>query len=122
MSILSPRGDTGEARRDAALTVLAARRPALIRDIQRAAVRLALDAGTLTADDLRARVPIPAGIRPAVVGSAVRMLAVAGILAHTGYQRSVRPVAHARPLTVWRLADAARAAAWLAAHPPLSTD
>jgi hypothetical protein len=31
-------------------------------------------------------------------------------------------VAHARPLSLWRLADAAAAAAWLAAHPPLTAD
>lgn len=113
---------TGADLRDRALNLLAARRPALVRDIQRAAVRLALDPGRadLTADDLRAAVPIPAGIRPHVVGTAVRALAVAGILRHDGYRLSTRPVAHCRPVTVWTLADRAAALAWLAAHPPIT--
>lgn len=117
-----PHPPSGGQLRDAALAALAARRPALVRDIQRAAVRLALDRGELTADDLRAAVTIPPGIRPVVVGAAVRMLAVAGILVHAGYRKSLRPVAHRRPLAVWRLADAARAAAWLADHPPLPAE
>jgi hypothetical protein len=119
MTILTPPGDSGEARRDAALAQLSARRPAIIRDIQRAAVRLALDLGNITADDIRAAVTIPPGVRPTVVGAAVRVLAIAGIIRKIDFRPSRRPVAHARPLTVWALTDHAAALRWLADHPAL---
>jgi len=112
-----PRNGTAEggARRDAALALLRGRRSVLIRQLQTAALRIALESGELTADDVRAVVPIPPGISPKVVGAAFRELAVAGLLRRAGYVISTRPVAHARPLTLWRLADPAGASAWLAA-------
>ena len=121
MSILPPVGGDGEALRDAALALLRVHRAALVRDLTRAAVRIALERGIVTADDVRAVVPIPAGIRPVVVGAAVRDAADTGIIQRIGYRPSTRPAAHARPLSVWRLADAAAAVAWLADHPPLTT-
>ena len=113
-------GTEGERLRDEALDELCIRRPAVVRDLTRAAIQLALDHGTLTADDVRAVVPIPLGIRPCVVGAAIR--AAGGILTKTSeYVHSRRPIAHARDIPVWRLADAAGAAAWLTDHPALST-
>lgn len=112
----------GETLRDAALYLLRQRRAALVRDLARAAVRLALTGDDITADDVRAVVPIPNGIRPVVVGAAMRDLADAGIIQRVGYRPSARAVAHARPLSVWRLADAAAAHAWLATHPPLPAE
>ena len=115
-------GAEGERRRDEALARLRVHRAALIRELQAAALRVALDRGEVCADDVRALVTIPAGINPKVNGAALRELADAGILSNTGtYRRSRRPEAHARPLPVWRLADTAGAAAWLAVRPPLST-
>ena len=66
-------------------------------------------------DDVRDLVPIPAGISPKLVGCVFRDLADAGILRRFGFRTSALPVAHARPLSVWRLADAASAR--LAARP-----
>jgi hypothetical protein len=120
-SLPSDRSD-GEALRDAGLALLRAHRAALVRDLTRAAVRIALDRGELTADDVRAAVPIPDGIRPVVVGAAIRDAADAGIIRRVGYRPSARAVAHARPLAVWALVDAAAALAWLAAHPPIPAD
>lgn len=117
-----PSINEGEARRDKALSLLRARRAALVRELQTAALRAALERGELCADDVRAVVPIPANISPKVVGAAFRELADAGILRRAGFRASTRPIAHARPLSVWRLADAAGAAAWLAAHPPINAD
>lgn len=112
----------GRARRDAALNLLRVHRAALARDLTRAAVRLAMERDEVTADDVRGVVTIPDGIRPVVVGAAMRDAADAGLIVRVGYRPSTRPIAHARPLTVWRLADAAAATAWLAAHPPLPVD
>ena len=90
------------------------RRPELIRDCTAAALRVALDSGAVCADDVRAVVPIPDGINPKFVGCVFRDLADAGILRRDGYQPSKRPKAHARPITLWRLADAHKATARLA--------
>lgn len=107
----------GEALRDNALSLLRARRAGLIRDCTAAALRVALEKGEVCADDVRALVPIPAGISPKFVGVVFRDLADAGILRRDGFRPSTRPAAHARPLSLWRLADAAAAVAWLTAHP-----
>ena len=124
MSSLPPIGNSGdgESLRDAALNRLRARRADLIRECTAAALRVALDRGEVCADDVRAVVPIPADISPKFVGVVFRDLADAGILCRVGYRNSKRAAAHARPLTVWRLINVDAALAWLAAHPPLSTD
>lgn len=103
----------GEARRDAALNLLRQHRAALIRQFQFAAIRVALETGEVTADDVRPLVEIPPGISPKLVGTAFRDLADAGFLRRDGFRNSRRALAHARPLSVWRLADPAAAAAFL---------
>ena len=119
MSIISSGGADGEARRDAALNLLRVRRADLIRACTAAALRVALDRGEVTADDVRALVPIPADLSPKLVGCVFRDLADARILRRAGFRTSTRPIAHARPLSVWRLADADAANAWLTAHHPV---
>jgi hypothetical protein len=104
----------GEARRDAAQNLLRARRAVLIRECTAAALRVALDRGAVCANDVRAVVSIPDGISPKLVGVVFRDLADAGILWRDGFRKSNRPIAHARPLSFWRLADAAGAVAALA--------
>ncbi len=122
MTILSHDGDDGEFRRDAALDILRSRRAALVRSCTVAAIRVALNGGEVCADDVRAVVPIPPDVSPKLVGAVFRDLADAGILRRVGFRNSQRPAAHARPLSVWRLADADAAQARLAARPPLTTD
>lgn len=119
MTMIPGPADSGETRRDDALARLRRHRAALVRDLARATVRIALDRGVLTADDLRDAVPIPDGIRPVVVGAAMQAVADAGLISCIDYRRSRRPVAHARPVRVWQLADRAAALAWLAARPPI---
>lgn len=105
----------GKARRDAALDRLRAHRAALIRECTAAALRVALDRGAVCADDVRPLVEIPAGISPKLVGVVFKDLAHAGILRRDGFRNSNRPAAHARPLSVWALADACAAHARLTA-------
>lgn len=111
--------DEGERRRDAALSLLAERRAVVVRAGQRALLLQLLDTGMATADDVRTVVPLPPGIGPRCYGAVPTPLAEAGIIRAAGYQRTARPLAHARPVTVWALADRAAALGWLAAHPPL---
>ena len=112
----------GEARRDKALNLLRVRRADLIRDLTAAALRVAIDRGEVCADDVRALVPIPPDISPKLVGVVFRDLADAGILHRAGFRNSTRPAAHARPLSIWMLADADAAQAWFASHPTLTTN
>jgi hypothetical protein len=113
MAILPAGGADGEAPRGAALNLLRVRRATLVR-CTAAALRIALERGEVSADDVRAVVPIPPGISPKLVGGVFRDLADAGIFCRTGFRNSTRPAAHARPVSVWRLADPAAAAARLA--------
>lgn len=115
MSNLTPTPTAGEARRDAALNLLRARRANLVRECTAAALRVALDRGEVSADDVRAAVTIPPDISPKLVGVVFRDLADAGILRRSGFRNSTRPAAHARPLSVWSLADALAATARLTA-------
>ena len=95
----------GERRRNVALHRLRIHRAAVVRQLQRAAVAVALDTGRVNADDVRGRVSIPTSVSPKVNGAAFRELAEAGILVTVGFRLSVRPEAHRRPLTEWHLAD-----------------
>jgi hypothetical protein len=111
----------GERRRDEALDLIRRRRASVVRAAQRALLSKLLDADTATADDVRDLVPLPSGIDPKVFGAAPTPLADAGLIRAAGFKRSCRPKAHARPVTVWALADRAAARLWLAAHPELPT-
>ena len=111
----------GERRKANALDLLAEHREAVIRQAQRALLRLLLDHGTATADDVRSLVDLPDGINPKAFGAAPSPLAKRGIIRADGFTRSCRPEAHARPVTVWRLADPLAAEQWLRTHPPLPT-
>jgi hypothetical protein len=109
----------GERRMLSAFALLAARREALIRRARRALLAVVIDRTEGTVDDVRAAVPLPAGINPKVFGAVPCELAEAGIIAANGYAKSARPEAHARPVQVWRLIDRAAASHWLATHPEL---
>jgi hypothetical protein len=109
----------GERCRDAALQLLAERRALYVRHGRRALLLRLLAAGIATADDVRAAVELPGGISPRCYGAVPTPLADAGLIRPAGYRPSERPEAHARPVTVWQLADRAGALAWLAAHPDL---
>jgi hypothetical protein len=95
----------GEAARDAALNVLRVHRAALIRKSTAAVLRFVLAGGQVCADDVRDEIAIPPGTSPTFWGVVFRDLADAGILRRLTYRPSTRAVAHARPLSVWELAD-----------------
>ena len=120
MSILPHPAASGEALRDGALSLLRARRAALVRRIQRAFLRYLLDTGPDTSDAVRALVPIPPDRDPRVVGAAVRALSAdRGLIISTGRDKSRRREAHARTLDRWTIRDPSAAVAWLLAHPEL---
>jgi len=109
----------GGQRKDAALLLLEVTRGAYIRKARRALLEVLLRQGKATIDDVRRIVELPGTINPKLFGPVVLGLARAGIIRGEGYQHTGRPIAHARPVTIWRLVDAAKARHWLKAYPPL---
>ena len=108
-------GADGEALKQHAHAILEATRKAIVRDARRALLEHALLHGTATIDDVRALVPIPPGINPKVFGAVPGPLAKAGSIRAVGFKRTDRNVAHARILTIWAIADTAKATAQLTA-------
>jgi hypothetical protein len=109
----------GERRKLSAHALLQAHRRVYVRRGRRALLLRLLDAGTATADDVRAAVELPPALNPTCFGSVPGRLAEAGIIRPAGFVRTKRPEGHARPVQLWQLADRAAALAWLAAHPDL---
>ena len=111
----------GECRKDAAHTLLEARRQVYIRRRRRALLQRLLDVGDATADDVVELVgPAPPDIDARWRGTVPGPLADAGIIFDTMFSKeSSRPVAHARRITIWGLADRSAAKGWLDDHPDL---
>jgi hypothetical protein len=75
----------GQARKEAAHSLLEAHRDVLIRRARRALLIRLIEAGTATADDVADRIgPIGADIDPRWLGTVPRPLALAGIIRRSG--------------------------------------
>lgn len=110
----------GERRKDAAHSLLEARREVHIRRARRALLLRLLEAGTATADDVaESSGPVPDGIDGRFLGSVPGPLARARLIRRAGFVSSARPSRHASILSIWQLADRAGAIAWLARNPDL---
>ena len=109
----------GEERKANALALLADRRARYVRRGQRALLTALLTTGAATADAVRDAVNLPPSIDPVCLGAVPTALVRARIIYRDGYAPTSRPTAHARPLSVWRLADRDKALQWLACHPDL---
>jgi len=109
----------GERRKADAFATLDAHREVYTRRSRRALLRTLLELGEATADDVRDSVELPPGIDPKCFGSVPGPLARAGIIRAAGFTKTCRPMAHARPVTLWTLADRAAALRWLATHAEL---
>jgi hypothetical protein len=110
----------GESRKDAAHTLLGARREVLIRRARRALLLRLLDVGFATADDVAERIgPTDPSIDPRWLGTVPGPFAIARIIRRASYTKSARPIRHASVIAVWELADRAAALAWLARNPDL---
>jgi len=107
----------GERRKQDALASLAERRDVYVNRGRRALLARLLEVGTATADDVRSVVELPPGVNPTCFGSVPSPLAQAGVIYRAGYRETTRPEGHARPVTVWRLADREAAERWLRLHP-----
>lgn len=96
----------GERRRDQAHRFLEARRRPFVLRGRLALLDRLLASGRATPDDVRDHVgELPEGIGPALFGAVSKPLKDAGAIRHVGYQKSRRPIAHARPVGIFEIAD-----------------
>ncbi len=107
----------GQRRKGNALTSLGACRGRLMIRARRALLMPLLAGITATIDEVREAIELPQGVDPTAFGAVPGPLARMGIIRRVGYVPTCRPGAHARPVTVWALADRGKAEAWLVEHP-----
>lgn len=111
--------EIGEARKQFAFSFLEANRDTFVIDARRALLNHLLQFGTGTINDVRRAVPLPPGIDPKVMGAVPGALARTGIIRFVDCVKTDRSIAHARKVSIWTIADDAKAQAWLAAHPSI---
>lgn len=112
-------GNEGERRKLDAFALLTAQREVVVRRAQRALLRVLIETGSATADDVRELVELPPGVNAKCFGAAPSTLARLGVIRADGYAKTCRPTAHARPVTIWALADREKAERWLRNHPDM---
>ncbi len=113
--IISEPPPSGNSLRDAAHRLSEHHRAWTVLRGRRALLRRLLIHGVATIDDVRGVIAVPPGVDPTCLGAVPRGLR--DIIAADGYVVTGRAVAHARPVTRWRLVDADAAVEWLRAHP-----
>ncbi len=104
-------GTEGERRKREALSLLQSRRAVFVRRGRRALLFRLVAVGEATADVVRVSVTLPPDLNPKLFGAVPGPLAEAKIIRPAGFVRTSRPQGHARPVTVWALADRAAAPA-----------
>jgi len=109
--------DDGQGRRDEKLRALEERRSVFVNRGRRVLLLRLLEAGTGSADDVRAAIELPADIDARCLGVVPGPLARAGIIHPAGFVKSNRPERHASYIQEWILADRDAAVRWLQDHP-----
>jgi hypothetical protein len=117
MDILHCPSPDGEAPKRFALDLLENRREEIVGRARRALLSYLLEHGAGTIDRVRELVPVPPSINPKLFGAVPGPLALSGIIRPAGFTKTTRTAGHARPVTIWELADRAAALKWLATHP-----
>ncbi len=113
----APPARDGAARKLDALATLQARHAGRVLTARRAMLRLLLEHGTTTVESVRAALELPDGKPAHWLGCVPTELRRAGIIRRAGFTETTRVVAHARPISVWELADRAGALTWFQEHP-----
>jgi len=93
--------DEALAKRELALDELDERYPAFLERARDVAEWIAKKKGTVTSDDVRSVLAIPAGIHPSVMGALFRGPRWERI----DWQQSEQPQRHANRIGIWRLRD-----------------
>lgn len=107
----------GEKLKQQAFQFVEANRELFVLKARRCLLTEGLKLGRVTIDEVRAIVPLPAGVNPKTFGCVPTPLANAGIIGFAGYGKTARKVAHARRNVIWEMKDPAAAKRWLHSHP-----
>lgn len=109
----------GATRRDVALGLLETHRRRTVVLGQRAFLQLLLSRSEAcgSVDEIHDSLSLPSGINPAVLGAIPGRLRRASLIEAAGFAVASRPVAHARPVRLWRLINRAAAVRWLQENP-----
>ena len=121
MTNLRDQSHVGEARKRYAHSLFETHSEPLVIAGRRALLLKVLESGFATIDDVRNAVPLPPFANAKAFGSVPGTLARAGIIRDAGFVKTTRAIAHSRKNIRWELVDAAKAHAWLAAHPAVLT-
>ncbi len=121
MTNLRDESHVGEARKRYAHSLFETHSEPLVIAGRRALLLEVLKSGFATIDAVRAVVPLPPFKNPKAFGAVPTPLARARIIRDAGSVKSTRAIAHSRKNIRWELLDAAKAYAWLAAHPAILT-
>jgi hypothetical protein len=111
-----PQARDAQARKLHALATLQAQHGTRVLAAQRAMVRVLLERGECTIEHVRAALRLPDGKPTRWLGAVPGELRRAGIIRRAGFAETTRAVAHARPVSVWELANRAAALLWLREH------
>lgn len=93
--------DHGRALRDAQLDLFQVRDAVFLEHCRALAVLVAIEQGTVSINDIRARVKIPAHMHPSVLGAVFRSKKFKAV----GYTEAIHPQAHARVVRVYQLTE-----------------
>ena len=114
-----PRQQTGEELKTAAHQNLEVHREVYIRLARRTFLKVLLEFGTASIDDVRDLVKVPDSINPKFFGAVPGLFARLNIIEAQSMVRTRRRAAHARHITLWRLTDIEKAQEWLRTHPAI---
>ena len=106
----------GERRKDDALDQLEATSMSTVKLARQQLLKVLLEKGSATMDDVVATIDIPSHVDGRCLGCVAGPLARAGIIRQHGYVKSVRPERHAGLIAVWILSNRQAAIAWLCRH------
>jgi len=108
---------SGRTGRDSALAAFEERKAKYLLRARRAFVRRLLDNGTATVDEIHDEIELPASVDPKLFGATPTLFAKSRIIERVTFRPALRPEAHARPVSVWRLIDRSAAITWLQRNP-----
>lgn len=93
--------DQGRALRDAQLNLFQARDAVFLTRCRALAEEIARQQGTVSINDIRAMVKIPAHMHPSVLGAVFKSKKFKAV----GYTEATHPQAHARVIRVYQLTE-----------------
>jgi hypothetical protein len=93
--------DQGRALRDAQLDMFQVRDAEFLASCRALAVAVCQEQGTVSINDIRAQIPLPAEMHPSVLGAVFKTKQFEAC----GYTEATHPQAHARVIRIYKLKE-----------------